>query len=290
VQRGYQEAITYSFVDGIDQQRLDPGNQPLPLANPISSDMDVMRTSLWPGLLQALVHNLNRQQPRVRLFELGLRFVQRDGQLHQQPVIAGIAAGPVAPEQWGVEKQDGDFYDLKSDVEALLALAGDPRALGYSPGDHPALHPGQSTRIERSGTLVGYLGALHPVLARERKLALPVYLFELDLDSVQAGHVAEFRALSKFPTVRRDVSVTVSESVTAQAVRDCVGQVAIHVLENLELFDVYRGEGIDSGKKSLSLGLTFQDASRTLTDAEIDHCVEQIVVSLKTDLGAILRG
>ena len=137
---------------------------------------------------------------------------------------------------------------------------------------------------------MGYLGALHPALARERKLTLPVYLFELDLDLVQAGHAAEFRALSKFPTVRRDVSVVVDESVTARAVRDCVGQVGIHVLENLELFDVYRGEGIDSGKKSLSLGLTFQDSSRTLTDAEIDRWVEQIVASLKTDLGAILRG
>jgi len=290
VQRGYQEAITYSFVDRGDQQSLDPEHPPLALANPITADMEVMRTTLWPGLLQALAHNLNRQQSRVRLFEMGLRFLQLDGQLHQRPVIAGIAAGPVVPEQWGMKKLDGDFYDLKSDVEALLALAGGPASVRYTPAEHAALHPGQSARIERSGALLGYLGALHPRIATQRKLAVPVYLFELDLDSVQAGHTAEFRALSKFPTVRRDVSVAVDESVTAQAVRDCVGQVGIHVLENLEFFDVYRGEGIDSGKKSLSLGLTFQDASRTLTDAEIDRCVEQIVVSLEADLGAILRG
>ncbi len=290
VQRGYQEAITYSFVDARDQQRLDPDQPPLPLANPISSEMAVMRTSLWPGLLQALSYNLNRQQPRVRLFEMGLRFLPADGPLVQQAVVAGLAAGPVVPEQWGVAGRDGDFYDLKSDVEALLALSGDPTELTWTPAEHPALHPGQSARIERSGTLVGYLGALHPALARERKLSLPVYLFELDLDLVQAGHPTEFRALSKYPTVRRDVSVVVGETVTAQAVRDCVGQVGIHVLENLELFDVYRGEGIDSGQKSLSLGLTFQDSSRTLTDTEIDQCVEQIVASLKTNLGAILRG
>jgi phenylalanyl-tRNA synthetase beta chain len=290
VQRGYQEAITYSFVDAGEQQRLDPEQRPLPLANPITSDMAVMRTNLWPGLLKAMVHNLNRQQQRVRLFEMGLRFRQSHGALHQQPVVAGLAAGPVFPEQWGVRTANGDFFDFKSDVEALLDLAGNPAEVTCTPAEHPALHPGQSARIERCGVLVGYLGALHPALARERKLTVPVYLFELDLDSVQAGHAADFRALSKFPTVRRDVSVVVDETVTAQAVRDCVGQVAIRVLENLELFDVYRGEGIDSGKKSLSLGLTFQDSSRTLTDAEIDHCVEQIVVSLETDLGAILRG
>jgi phenylalanyl-tRNA synthetase beta chain len=290
VQRGYQEAITYSFVDAGDQAQLDPGQPPLPLANPITSDMAVMRTSLWPGLMQALEHNLNRQQPRVRLFELGLRFRQLDGELLQQAVIAGVAAGPVFPEQWGAKTTDGDFHDLKSDVEALLALAGDPAELRYTPAGHGALHPGQSARIERSGALVGYLGALHPAVSRERKLALPVYLFELDLDSVQAGHRAAFKALSKFPTVRRDVSLVVDESVTAQAIRHCVGQVGIHVLENLELFDVYRGEGIDSGQKSLSLGLTFQDSSRTLTDAEVDQGVDQIVASLRTKFGAILRG
>jgi len=290
VQRGYQEAITYSFVDGGDQERLDPEYRPLPLANPITSDMAVMRTSLWPGLMQALEHNLNRQQPRVRLFEMGLRFRQSDGPLLQQPVIAGVAAGPVYPEQWGAKTRDGDFHDLKSDVQALLALAGNPGELTYTAAGHGALHPGQSARIERSGVLVGYLGALHPALARERKLALPVYLFELDLDSVQAGHRAEFKALSKYPTVRRDVSLVVDESVTAQAVRHCVGQVGIHVLKKLELFDIYRGEGIDSGHKSLSLGLTFQDSSRTLTDAEVDQGVDQIVASLRTKFGAILRG
>ena len=290
VQRGYQEAITYSFVDAGDQQQLDPEQRPLPLANPITSDMAVMRTSLWPGLMQALEHNLNRQQPRVRLFETGLRFRQLDGQLLQQSVIAGVAAGPVCPQQWGAKTRDGDFHDLKSDVEALLALAGDAGELSYTPADHGALHPGQSARIERSGALVGYLGALHPVLSRERKLALPVYLFELDLDSVQAGHKAEFRALSKYPTVRRDVSIIVGESVTAQAVGHCVGQVGIHVLKKLELFDIYRGEGIDSGHKSLSLGLTFQDSSRTLTDTEVDQGVDQIVASLRTRFGAILRG
>jgi phenylalanyl-tRNA synthetase beta chain len=290
VERGYQEAITYSFVDAGVQQRLDPEHEALPLANPITSDMTVMRTNLWPGLLQALEYNLNRQQRRVRLFEMGLRFRQLEGRLQQQPVLAGLVAGPTHPEQWGTSAQDGDFYDLKCDVEALVALAGSLEKVTWAPAAHAALHPGQSARIERGGAVVGYLGALHPALALERKLTVPVYLFELDLDSVQVGHPVEFRALSKYPTVRRDVSVVVDESVTAQAVRDCVGQVGIHVLENLELFDVYRGEGIDSGKKSLSLGLTFQDSSRTLTDTEVDHSVDQIVASLRTNLGAILRG
>jgi phenylalanyl-tRNA synthetase beta chain len=290
VQRGYQEAITYSFVDAAVQRALEPEYAPLPLANPITSDMTVMRTNLWPGLLQALEYNLNRQQQRVRLFEIGLRFRQIEGQLQQQPAVAGLISGPVDPEQWGTDSRDSDFYDLKSDVEALLALAAAPEEARFVPAEHVALHPGQGARIERDGVPLGHLGALHPALARERKLSVPVYLFELDLDTVQAGHPPGFRALSKYPTVRRDVSVVVDESVTAQAVRDCVGQVGIHVLENLELFDVYRGEGIDSGKKSLSLGLTFQDSSRTLTDAEVDHDVDRIVASLTTNLGAILRG
>jgi len=290
VQRGYHEAITYSFVDAGAQRRLDPDFEPLPLSNPITSDMQVMRTNLWPGLLQALEYNLNRQQQRVRLFEMGLRFRPADGQLQQQAVVAGVAAGPVTPEQWSIAPRDGDFYDLKSDVEGLLALAGDPGEVRYTPGGHAALHPGQSARIVRAGASLGWLGALHPALAAERKLTGAVFLFELDLDSVQAGHAARFEALSKFPTVRRDVSVVVDESVTAEAVRECVGQVRIHVLKNLELFDVYRGEGIDSGKKSLSLRLTFQDSSRTLTDSQVDQSVEQIVASLTTDLGAILRG
>jgi phenylalanyl-tRNA synthetase beta chain len=209
VQRGYQEAITYSFVDARVQQRLDPEHDALPLANPIVSDMGVMRTNLWPGLLQALEYNLNRQQQRVRLFEMGLRFRRADGVLHQQPVVAGLAAGPVEPEQWGSVGRDGDFYDLKSDVEGLLALAGSPEAATWAPAGHPALHPGQSAEILRSGSVVGLLGALHPAIAQERKLAGPVFLFELNLDSVQGGHPLEFRALSKYPTVRRDVSVLV---------------------------------------------------------------------------------
>jgi len=290
VARGYHEAITYSFVDKGLQQRLDPEHAALPLANPITSDMAVMRTNLWAGLLEALEYNLNRQQHRVRLFETGLRFRPGEGGLQQQPVIAGLAAGPVVPEQWSVAPEPADFYDLKSDVEALLALAAHAGEVSFTEAGHAALHPGQSARIERDGAVLGHVGALHPAIVRERKIGLPVYLFELDLDRVQAGHPFRFEALSKYPTVRRDVSVVVDESVTARAVRDCVGQVGIHVLENLELFDVYRGEGIDSGKKSLSLGLTFQDSSRTLTDTEVDQSVARIVAALTADLDAILRG
>lgn len=153
VQRGYQEAITYSFVDARVQRRLDPEHDALALANPITSDMGVMRTNLWPGLLQALEYNLNRQQQRVRLFEMGLRFRRTDGELRQQAVVAGLAAGPVDPEQWGSVGRDGDFYDLKSDVGGLLALAGSPAAATWEPAGHPALHPGQSARILRSGSV-----------------------------------------------------------------------------------------------------------------------------------------
>ncbi|HSS64917.1 MAG TPA: phenylalanine--tRNA ligase subunit beta [Gammaproteobacteria bacterium] len=287
--RGYQEAITYSFVDPGLQAELDPNAAPIPLSNPISSDLAVMRTSMWPGLFAALLHNVRRQQNRVRLFESGLTFRQSGNAIEQKPRIGGIVMGPVAPEQWGRETLNADFFDLKSDVEALLGFAA-ASEVEFVPDDHPALHPGQAARVIRAGEAIGRLGALHPGNLKRHKLSLPVLVFELDLDSVQAGQLPKFEALSRYPAVRRDIAVVVDESITAKALRDCVGQAAGDVLKNLELFDVYRGEGIDSGKKSLALKLTFQDPSRTLNDEEIDAAEAAIVDALAKNLGGSLRG
>ncbi len=288
--RGYQEAITYSFVDPKLQAELDPNIAPITLSNPISSDLAVMRTSMWPGLFAALLHNVRRQHNRVRLFESGLTFRQSGNAIEQKPRIGGIVMGPVAPEQWGSESDNADFFDLKSDVEALLGFAGASSELEFVPDDHPALHPGQAARVMRGGEVIGRLGALHPGNLKRHKLTLPVLVFELDLEAVQAGQLPRFEALSRYPAVRRDIAVVVDESVTAKALRDCVGQAAGDVLKNLELFDVYRGEGIDSGKKSLALKLTFQDPSRTLNDQEIDAAEAAIVDALAKNLGGSLRG
>ncbi len=290
IDRGYQEAITYSFVDPQLQTELDPDVAPIALSNPISSELAVMRTSMWPGLFAALLHNVHRQQSRVRLFESGLTFRQSGNAIEQSPRIGGIVMGPVAPEQWGNETRNADFFDLKSDVEALLGFSGAASKLEFVPDDHPALHPGQAARVIRDGEAVGRLGALHPGNLKRHKLTLPVLVFELDLEAVQAGQLPKFEALSRYPAVRRDIAVVLDESVTAKALQDCVGQVAGDVLKNLELFDVYRGEGIDSGKKSLALKLTFQDPSRTLNDQEIDAAEAAIVDALAKNLGGSLRG
>ncbi len=290
IDRGYQEAITYSFVDPQLQTELDPDVAPIALSNPISSELAVMRTSMWPGLFAALLHNVHRQQSRVRLFESGLTFRQSGNAIEQSPRIGGIVMGPVAPEQWGNETRNADFFDLKSDVEALLGFSGAASKLEFVPDDHPALHPGQAARVIRDGEAVGRLGALHPGNLKRHKLTLPVLVFELDLEAVQAGQLPKFEALSRYPAVRRDIAVVLDESVTAKALQDCVGQVAGDVLKNLELFDVYRGVGIDSGKKSLALKLTFQHPSRTLNDQEIDAAEAAIVDALAKNLGGSLRG
>ena len=290
VARDYQEAVTYSFVDRRLQALMDPEIEPVALANPISADLAVMRTSLLPGLVQAVSYNINRQQSRVRLFESGLVFRPEAGGLRQEPTLAGAVFGPADPVQWGRAGEPADFFDLKSDVEALLALLGPAAGFRCSATSHPALHPGQAAAIAREGTTVGFLGGLHPRIVRDLKLPGPVWLFELQVQALGGGKVPRYRALSKFPATRRDIAVVLAESTSFEAIRNCVGQAGIDVLINLELFDVYRGEGIDSGKKSVALGLTFQADSRTLNDREIDLSVDTIIDSLTTHLGGTLRG
>jgi len=290
VQRGYHEAITYSFVDAELERLIDPAAEPLALANPLSAELAVMRTTLLAGLLRALAHNSKRQQARVRLFEIGLVFARSDDALRQTPAIGGIAAGSPWPEQWGMPKRELDFYDAKGDVEALLALGGCRGEYRFVPACEAALHPGQGAIIERDGTRVGALGLVHPRIARELKLPGRTFVFELDLAALGRGRVPRYAPLSRFPAVRRDVAVVVDESVPAAALADSVGQNAGDMLQNLQLFDVYRGEGIDPGKKSLALSLTFQAASRTLSDEEVDALVGRVVQAMRAQFGAVLRG
>lgn len=287
--RGYQEAVTYSFVSPELQTLVDPEVQPLRLANPISADLGVMRTSLWAGLLGALVHNVKRQQGRVRLFELGLSFRPQGDDLIQAPQVAGIAYGAALPEQWGLRARPADFFDVKGDVETLLGLTGRADFV-FKPEHHPALHPGQSARVLLDEQPVGWLGVLHPAAERQLELTQPAVLFELALDALDGGHVPEFQSLSRFPAIRRDLAVIVEENVSAHAVRCTVTEAEPTLLQDFELFDVYRGKGIDSGRKSLAIGLTFQDLSRTLTDADVEGAVERVVRSLQERLGATLRG
>jgi phenylalanyl-tRNA synthetase beta chain len=287
--RGYREAITYSFVDPKLQHLFDPDVKPVALANPISADMSVMRTSLLPGLVGAVMRNINRQQPRTRLFETGLRFVPGENGLRQVPTLAMVATGQRFGESWAADSQGLDFFDMKGDVESVFALGRDPGSLQFVTAAVAALHPGQTAGISRKGQDVGYLGAVHPTVQAELDLAAPLYVCEVDLDAVLQGLVPEFTELSKFPEVRRDLAVVVDKTVLAAELLGNVRAVAGSYLRDLRLFDVYEGKGIDPKRKSLALGLTFRDHSRTLSDEDVNLAVDQVVDSLEKNFKAELR-
>ncbi|WP_460318389.1 phenylalanine--tRNA ligase subunit beta [Pseudomonas ogarae] len=289
VARGYQEAITYSFIDPRQFELFNPGVEPLLLANPISNDMAAMRSSLWPGLVKSLQHNLNRQQDRVRLFESGLRFVGQLEGLKQEPMLAGVVCGSRLPEGWAQGRDVVDFFDVKADVEAVLGFAGALDAFTFVPGKHPALHPGQTARIERDGREVGYVGAIHPELSKTLGLDRPVFVFELVLAEVALGKMPKFQELSRFPEVRRDLALLADRDVASSAVLDVIRENAGEWLTDLRLFDVYQGKGIDPHRKSLAVGLTWQHPSRTLNDDEVNTATQNILTSLETRLNATLR-
>ena len=288
--RGYQEAVTFSFVNAEAQAAMAPGQAPIPLANPISSEMAVMRAQIWPGLVRAMLYNVHRQRTRVRLFETGLVFHRLSEGLRQEPVVAGLATGPVNPEQWGEAARNCDFFDVKGDVEALLDRCRVRTTVSFEAASLPALHPGRSARLLCDGTPIGSLGEVHPELSREWKHTAPVYLFELSLSALSGGRRLRFEPLPRHLAVRRDLAVVVDESVSAEKLRNCVGQAGVDVLENLELFDVYRGEGIESGKKSLAIGLSFRHGSRSLVDEEVEEGTRSITSALAKHLGAVPRG
>ena len=291
IDRDYQEAITYSFVDPALQALFTPDDAVLTLANPIAADLAQMRRTLWPGLMKAVLHNQNRQQTRVRLFEIGRRFVvQPGGGVQEQPVIAGVATGLAMAEQWGSPARSVDFFDVKGDVEALLALGG-RRQFEFRPARHPALHPGQAAEIFVAGDKdgIGLIGVLHPEVQAKSGLEQPLIVFEVQLSAAQAAIIPEFQEISRYPAVRRDLAVVIDQAVPAQALVDLARRTAGKHLVNLELFDEYRGEGIDSGRKSLALGLTFQDTSRTLNEEDVESAVGRVLAALKADFDAQLR-
>ncbi|MCE8015035.1 phenylalanine--tRNA ligase subunit beta [Halomonas sp. MCCC 1A17488] len=290
VARGYQEAVTYSFVAPELQQLLLPDAVSPRLANPISSDLAVMRASLFPGLVRALEYNLNRQQTRVRLFETGLVFRGDLDQLDQTPMVGALVCGERFPEGWSGGRDKVDFFDLKGDLESLIALGGEEGAWRFEPGEHPALHPGQSARIVYRGEAVGWIGALHPGVKAELGLKTEAFLFEVRQDALTHGVLPRFEPLSRYPEVRRDLAFLLGEERPVQALLDCVRDQAGEWLQELRLFDVYQGKGVPEGSKSVALGLTWQHPSRTLNDDEINQLVDAIVAESHQHLGAELRG
>ena len=285
---GYQEAITYSFVEPGLQQAMFPKEKGIELANPISADMAVMRVSLWPGLLKAMTYNLKRQQERVRLFETGLRFRSTEAGTEQVAMLTAVATGTRTPKAWHSGNEMLDFFDTKGDLEQVLSLIKGVE-FEFVPGQHSALHPGQCARIERDGKLVGFIGALHPSLMRQLDIKQPTFLFELRLDKTLKSELPAFTPLSRYPSSSRDLAVVVDEDVSVSDVMNSVREKAGDDLESLNLFDIYRGKGIDSQRKSVALGLTWQSASRTLTDDEINNLMDSIITTLQTRYNAALR-
>ena len=289
--RGYQEAVTLAFVDPQLQRRLFPDRPALPLSNPMASDMSEMRVSLWPGLLRAALENQHRQQDRIRLFEHGARFEQSAGGTREIDTLAALACGPRLPEQWGVAKAmrtAADFYDVKGDLEAVIAATGEAESFVFEPAKHPALHPGRSARVLRRASAVGWLGELHPMLVEELGFTYTPVLFELDVAAL-AVQRSTYREVSRFPQVRRDLAVVIDEAVPLSTLAERVTLAASSLLRSLRIFDVYRGPGLEEGRKSVALGLIFQDISRTLTDQDVERLMASVVTDLRENLRARIR-
>ena len=287
--RDYQEVITYSFISPDHAALLDPEGARIRLSNPISSDMSDMRPTLWAGLIGVAKHNRARQQERIRLFETGLRFIRQDNEIKQEKCLSGLLSGSRLSEQWGASSEAVDFFDLKNDVEELLALTGCAEEFSFVPAEHPALHPGQSARIERNGVTAGWIGLLHPGLEKAFDIQGKFYLFELSLAVMEEGGVPEFAALSKFPSIRRDFALVVDAGTAWADIRAVIGETAPEIVRDVLLFDVYTGENIESGRKSLALGLILQDYFATLTDEVVQSATQEVLDALESRLGAKLR-
>ncbi|GAB1040077.1 phenylalanine--tRNA ligase subunit beta [Shewanella algae] len=292
VARGFQEAVTYSFVDPKLQKLVNPDSEAMVLPNPISSEMSAMRLSMFTGLLNAVGYNQARQQTRVRLFETGLRFIpdaQAESGVRQQAMLGAVIAGPQSDEHWSMESKTVDFFDLKGDLEAIIGLTVSEAEFSFKGAQHPAMHPGQCAEILRNDRVIGYIGAVHPSLEKPFGLNGKTIVFELELDALLQAKLPQAQAVSKFPANRRDIAIVVDEEVAAGDVMTLIRKVGENQLVGLNLFDVYRGKGVEQGKKSLAIALTLQDNTRTLEEKEIAEMVDTVVSALKSEFNASLR-
>ncbi|MBJ8441804.1 phenylalanine--tRNA ligase subunit beta [Acinetobacter junii] len=287
---GYQEAISFSFADAKLEKQLNPNVQPLMLANPISSDLAAMRSTLLSSLIPCVQYNLNRQQQRVRFFELGLRFDYQNAKdihdLKQIPTLALIAVGSRTPESWHIKPQAMDFFDFKGEVEEILA-AGRVN-VDYIRTEREWLHPGQSAEILVDGKSIGYLGRLHPSLENALDLGI-TWIAELDQQAVLQSYVSNFTELSRFPSVRRDIALLISDKIEVRDIQQLIKQTGGELLDSTWLFDVYTGQGVEQGKRSLAFALLWQHPTRTLEDAEIKSGMDNIIQVLENTYQATLR-
>lgn len=283
--RDYQEVINYAFVDALWELELAGNKAPVTLKNPLSHQMSVMRSSLLGGLISNLQFNLNRKQARVRLFEIGGCFTRKNEAYVQSEKLAGLCYGDATAEQWGMPSRGVDFFDVKADIEALFW----PAALNFRAATHPALHPGKSAQIYRDEKIAGYLGELHPHWRQKFDLPDSTVLFEVELESLIGRTLPAVAEIPKFPLVRRDIAVVVSENIPVQMMLDSMRTEHLPIVSEISLFDVYRGKGVENSKKSLAFRVLLQDTEKTLTDAEADWAITQLINILENEFGARLR-
>lgn len=284
VQLGYQEVINYSFVDEAWETGLLGNENPIKLKNPIASNLSVMRTSLWGGLLDTLVYNLNRQQERAMLFEFGSIYAQQGEDFNETPKVAGLIYGAAKPEQWSVEEAAYDFYDVKAHVETLLGSN-----VQYEKSSHSALHPGQTASIIKSGKVVGYLGQLHPKWQQHFDIAKRTFLFEIDYAAIEAIQKPSYQEVSKFLPLRRDLAIVVDEKIEFQDIENVIQSAKIPLVSEVKLFDLYQGEGIADNKKSLAISIMLQDKQKTLVVEEADRAIANLLELLQNEFSAELR-
>ena len=285
VANDYQEVVTYSFVDESWERDLLANATPIKLKNPIASNLSVMRSSIWGGLLDVLVYNLNRQQTRVRLFEIGATYHHAKNNTYTETTrISGLAYGDALPEQWGEGARSVDFYDVKADVNHLTFGRAE-----YIATEHPALHPGQSAKVMLDGKAIGWIGKLHPKWQQHYQLPKGAILFELDFAALQQSKVPTYSEVSKFPPIRRDMAVLVDESVSVAQLLNAIQSAKLEFMSEVGLFDVYRGKGVPEGKKSLAFLISMQSSDKSLTDADADKAMNGVLEIVKNRFGAELR-
>lgn len=287
-EQGYQEVITYSFISETWAKRFALSNSLIQLMNPISTEMAVMRPTLWPGLLEVLRHNKNRQKTRGLYFEIGDRFEQMNEKMMDTPALAGLGFGSIYPEQWGFPSRKIDFFDIKGHIQNLF---DDPDALVWEKEEHPALHPGQSARITCAGRHAGWVGRIHPLLAKEIDLADDeIYLFELNLELVLEKTARFYQPFSKYPAIRRDLSLLLADSIPVADVLSYIKSLKYGTLRNVFVFDKYQGQGIPDGFQSLALGFLWQDMEKSLKDIDIDDMMNMLTRRLEEKFGLTIRG
>jgi len=287
--RGYNETISYSFVDPELQDAFYPETESMQLLNPISSELSQMRKGLWPGLIASMIHNVHRQQNVIRFFEFGVVFDVVSGQLTERAALAGLVSGENGLLHWGETSRSYDFFDVKGDLEALFTHLH-LKNIQFISAEHAALHPGQAAKIYIDGHFAGWVGALHPRLLDDLDSKHDVFLFEINQNALMNTQPVRYQPISKYPQIRRDLSFIVDKEIEIGAIEHAVRDVIEeNWLKSFDVFDVYTGTGIPDNQKSIAISLNLQDDNRTLVDAEINSLISAILKTLENKFSIILR-